>query len=205
MAEKKGEMDNLTEKNPLVATVMSKPLPQILDEMDDNIRAAAEAARKAEDAARAAKDAAAQATKALAEAEKMAKEARKAGQLAAETATIAAVEAARKVETAAKKAVGAANTAKSAQKAVEESILAISKELIEAKKYTKRIQEHETSLLNRIEILEKKFKKLEIKDHIYEEKVEYESVNGIISMSGKTDPVLEQIWGNPIDAAYDKL
>ena len=38
--------------------IMSKPLPQILDEMDENIRAAAEAARKAEEAARAAKEAA---------------------------------------------------------------------------------------------------------------------------------------------------
>ncbi len=39
------------------AKIMSKPLPQILDEMDENIRAAAEAARKAEEAAKAAKDA----------------------------------------------------------------------------------------------------------------------------------------------------
>ena len=36
--------------------IMRKPLPQILDEMEDNIRAAAEAARRAEDAAKLAKE-----------------------------------------------------------------------------------------------------------------------------------------------------
>ena len=38
--------------------IMTKPLPQILDEMEANIRAAAEAARKAEEAAKAARGAA---------------------------------------------------------------------------------------------------------------------------------------------------
>ena len=57
---------------------MSKPLPQILDEMDDNITAAAAAARKAEEAARAAKDAAGAASKAASVAEKRAEEAKKA-------------------------------------------------------------------------------------------------------------------------------
>jgi hypothetical protein len=205
MAEKKGEMDNLIEQKPLPATTMSKPLPQILDEMDDNIRAVAEIAQKAEESARAAKNAAAQATKASAEAEKIAEEARAAGQMAAETATIAAVEAARKVEAAAKKAVEAANTAKSAQKVVEESIIAISKELIEAKKYTQSIQEHETLLLSRIEILEKKAKKLEKTDRVYDKETEYDKVTQILSMTGKNDLVLEQIWDNHKDAAYDTL
>jgi len=58
--------------------IMSKGLPQILDELDDNIRAAAEAARKAEEAARAAKDAANAATIASKKAEKRAEEAIKA-------------------------------------------------------------------------------------------------------------------------------
>jgi len=51
-----------------------KPLPQILDEMEDSIRVAAEAARRAEGAARAAREAALAATKASAEGEKMAEE-----------------------------------------------------------------------------------------------------------------------------------
>ena len=34
--------------------ILTKPLPQILDEVDDNIRAATEAARRAEEAAKAA-------------------------------------------------------------------------------------------------------------------------------------------------------
>jgi len=79
-----------------------KSLPQILDEMDDNIRAAAEAARKAEEAARAAAQAAGYATKASTDAEKRAEEAKKAGQLAAKTAIKAAAEAARKAEETAK-------------------------------------------------------------------------------------------------------
>ncbi|OGO18871.1 MAG: hypothetical protein A2Z15_09320 [Chloroflexi bacterium RBG_16_50_11] len=47
-----------------------KPLPQILDEMDDNIRAAAEAARRAYEATKAAIEATGAAAKASAEAEK---------------------------------------------------------------------------------------------------------------------------------------
>ena len=74
-------------KPPTKAKIMSKPLPQILDEMDENIRAAAEAARKAEEAARAAKQAAGDAHRASTEAEKRAEEARQAGQMAAEKAT----------------------------------------------------------------------------------------------------------------------
>ena len=38
--------------------ILTKPLPRILDEMDGNIRAAMEAARRAEEAARLAKSAA---------------------------------------------------------------------------------------------------------------------------------------------------
>jgi hypothetical protein len=34
---------------------------------------------------------------------------------------------------------------------------------------------------------------------------EYDKVTQILSMTGKTDPVLEQMWDNPQDAAYDKL
>ncbi len=55
--------------------IMSKPLPIILDEMDDNIRAAAEAARRAEEAARCAKQAPVVATKASDEAKRAGQEA----------------------------------------------------------------------------------------------------------------------------------
>jgi len=58
------------------AKIMRKPLPQILDEMDANIAAAIEAARRAEEAARLAKDAAVSATKASKEAEARAIEAK---------------------------------------------------------------------------------------------------------------------------------
>jgi phage shock protein A len=67
--------------------VWGKPLPQILDEMDDNIRAAAQAAKKAEEAARAAKQAAGDAHRASTEAERRAEEALLAGIKAAEIAT----------------------------------------------------------------------------------------------------------------------
>ncbi len=63
--------------------ILTKPLPQILDEMDDNITASAEAARKAEAAARAAKEAAGAATNSSKEAAKRADEARQAGEKAA--------------------------------------------------------------------------------------------------------------------------
>ncbi len=76
--------------------ILTKPLPQILDEMDKNIRAAAEAARRAQEAARVARGAAGDSTKASREATKGAQEARKAGEKAAETATRAATEAAAK-------------------------------------------------------------------------------------------------------------
>ncbi|MBN1160598.1 MAG: hypothetical protein JXA17_01435 [Dehalococcoidales bacterium] len=92
--------------------VWGKPLPQILDEMDENIRAAALAARKAEEAARAAKEAAGAGTKAAVEAEKRAQEAKKAGQIAAKTALKAAADAARKAEETAKAARLAAQKAK---------------------------------------------------------------------------------------------
>ena len=101
------------------AKIMSKPLPQILDEMDANIRAAAEAARKAEEAARAAKQAAGDATKASSVAEKRAEDARQAGQVAAETATRAAADAATKAEETAYAARTAAEEA--ARKAEEEA------------------------------------------------------------------------------------
>ena len=91
MPEKKGEILNITDKMPR-AKIMSKPLPQILDELDDNIRTAAEAARKAGEAAKVAKDAASQATKASAEVEKWAEEIRQAGTKSGETALLERVE-----------------------------------------------------------------------------------------------------------------
>ncbi len=48
--------------------ILTKPLPQILDEMDKNIRAAAEAARRAQEAAKVAREAAGDSTKASKEA-----------------------------------------------------------------------------------------------------------------------------------------
>jgi hypothetical protein len=51
--------------------IISKSLPKILDDMDENIRAAAEAARRSEEAARAAKQAADFATLASSEVAKM--------------------------------------------------------------------------------------------------------------------------------------
>ena len=83
--------------------IMTKPLPQILDEMEANIRAAAEAAKRAEEEAKAARGAAGAATTASAEAAKRAEEARQAGESAAETATRAATDAATKAEETARK------------------------------------------------------------------------------------------------------
>jgi len=91
--------------------ILTKPLPQILDEMDANIKAAAEAAAQAQEAARLAKAAAGEATSASIEAAERAEEARKAGEKAAEDATQAAAEAAAKAE----------DTARAAQKAAEEA------------------------------------------------------------------------------------
>jgi len=71
-------------KKPEPMKIMSKPLPQILDEMDTNIEAATEAARRAEEAAKLANQAAISATKASKEAETRAIEAREAAGKAAE-------------------------------------------------------------------------------------------------------------------------
>ena len=59
-------------------SLMRKPLPQILDEMDGNIRAAIEAARRAEEASRSAREAAAAAIKASGVDAEMSEAARKA-------------------------------------------------------------------------------------------------------------------------------
>jgi hypothetical protein len=85
-------IDNKISTEPLkrVKKVQQKPLPQILDEMDDNIRAAAEAARRAEEAARSANQAAGDAHRASTEAEKRAEESLKSGIKAAKKATQAA-------------------------------------------------------------------------------------------------------------------
>jgi hypothetical protein len=72
------------------AKVIQKPLPQILDEMDENIRAAAEASRKAEEAARLAKQAASDAHSSSTKAEKQAEESLISGMKAAKKATQAA-------------------------------------------------------------------------------------------------------------------
>jgi predicted RNase H-like HicB family nuclease len=69
-----------------------KPLPDILDEMDANIRAAAEAVRRAEEAAKAAREAADVATKASKEAAKRAEEARIVGEKAVQDAESAVTE-----------------------------------------------------------------------------------------------------------------
>jgi len=78
--------------------IVVRPLPQILDEIEANIRATAEAARRAEEAARLAREAVGAATKASEEAAKRAIEARQAGEKAAEEAIRAANGAARKAE-----------------------------------------------------------------------------------------------------------
>ena len=62
------------------AKILTKPLPQILDEMDANIEAAADAARRAEAAAITSGEAAKAASRASLEASHMADEARKAGE-----------------------------------------------------------------------------------------------------------------------------
>jgi hypothetical protein len=90
--------------------VLRKPLPQIIDELDDNIRAAAEAGRKALEAAQAAAQAANAATNASMEAEKRAGEARQAGLLASQN-TIKAVA---KTEAQFKKTTGEISTSNAA-------------------------------------------------------------------------------------------
>ena len=154
--------------------IMTKPLPQILDEMEANIRAAAEAAKKAEEAAKAARGAAGAATTASIEAGKRAEEARLAGESAADTATRAANEAATKAENtamaarevaegAARKAeevdIGARHTAEAFEKAAEAATRASKEAAAEA------VREGEeaikTELLPRIEMLEKRLKNIE--------------------------------------------
>jgi hypothetical protein len=118
-----------------IGRIISKPLPQILDEMDENIRSAIDATRRTEEAARAAKQAAVDATKAANDAEKRAEEARKAGQMAAETATKAAAQSAAKAEKVFKAAIAASEAAaqaaeesqKNAQNAIEAFKVAIEK------------------------------------------------------------------------------
>ena len=86
-----GSVDSITrQEHP---EVMTKPLPQILDEMEANIRAAAEAAKRAEEASKSARGAAGAATTASIEAGKRVEEARQAGESAAETAIRAAAKA----------------------------------------------------------------------------------------------------------------
>lgn len=88
--------------------IQTKTLPSILDEMEGNIRLAAEAARRAEEAARASKEAAGAATMAS-------EEARRAGETAAQEATKQArdalAEAARMAREAAVEAEGVAKEA----------------------------------------------------------------------------------------------
>ena len=84
--------------------ILTKPLPIILDEMEANIRAAAEAARRAEEAARIA-------TRAASEAEERAEEARMAGETAAKEATAAAADTATSVKWLGRQAVAASRTA----------------------------------------------------------------------------------------------
>lgn len=158
------------------AKVIQKPLPQILDEMDENIRAVAEAARKAEEAARAAKQSAIEGIKASTEAGKRAEEARLAGQIAAEKASKAAAEAATKAEAIAKLARIAAQEAgtkageadkatkaaiKAFRQAAQESALKAIRETAEAKKIVRRLKKHEASLVYRIDSLEKRFSNIE--------------------------------------------
>jgi hypothetical protein len=73
--------------------VMRKSLPQILDEMDANIRAAIEASLRAMEAAKAAGEAAEAAIKASDEVENRAEQARRAGEKAASEAVAASKEA----------------------------------------------------------------------------------------------------------------
>ncbi len=91
--------------------ILTKPLPQILDEMEANIRAAAVAAKKAEESAMAARGAAGAANTASTEAAKRAEEAHLAGESAAAKATQSASDAASKAEATAKAAKNVAEKA----------------------------------------------------------------------------------------------
>ncbi|RAL70960.1 Tail fiber protein [Dehalococcoides mccartyi] len=84
--------------------IMTKPLPIILDEMEANIRAAAEAARRAEEAAKQASASAGTSMRAAEVAEKRAEDARLAGENAAAVAKKAAAEAVAKAAEATAKA-----------------------------------------------------------------------------------------------------
>ena len=78
MADENTGLPNVekTEKSPQVPV---KPLPQVLAEIEDNIRTAINAAKKAEEAAKLAKQASAATAKAAGEAVKRAEETRQAG------------------------------------------------------------------------------------------------------------------------------
>jgi Mg2+ and Co2+ transporter CorA len=181
------EIDNkmsvATEPLREVYKVRRKPLPQILDEMDDNIRAAAYAAQKAEEAAKAGKQAAVAATQASNEAGKRAEEARLAGIKAAETATKAASDAASKAEAVALAAKAAAEVAaRKAEEAVEaaraaaetfrkaaeeavrkvETIIAASKkEAVQFKEAVQEVHTAEAKMLQRIKSLEERLATIE--------------------------------------------
>jgi len=128
--------------------VVRKSLPQILDEMEANIIAAAEASRRALEAAKAAGEAAGAATKVSGEAEKRAEEARRAGEKAAESATRAAASAAAKAE----------ETAKSARKSAEEA----ARKAEEASRTANRaFLDIKAELLQPIKSLEERVKNLE--------------------------------------------
>ncbi len=95
-----GSVDRITtQEHPVDRT---KPLPQILDKIEENITLVAQAASKAEEAAKSARKVAESATRAFSEAEKRVEEARKAGEKAVEDATRAAAEAVAKAEEAIK-------------------------------------------------------------------------------------------------------
>ena len=110
--------------------ILSIPLPEILDEMEANITAAAEAARKAEAAARVSGEAAKAATNASDEASKRAIEARKAGEKAAGEAARVAAEAISKVEQVAKNASALAELLNSA---IMEAVITLEKRLTSKK------------------------------------------------------------------------
>ena len=124
----------MAEERPKISV---RPLPEILDGIEANIRATTEAARRAEEAARAAREAAGAATKASTGAEKRAEEARKAGEKAAKQATRAAAEAASKAE----------KRARAALEAAEEA--------------GRKTEEIAATMLQRVELLEKRLKSLE--------------------------------------------
>ena len=95
--------------------ILTKPLPEILEEMEKNIKAATEAATKAEQAAHDARIAEESATEAATQATSRAEEAtlaaREAAEVAKRTSEEAAKEASRKAEQAAKEARKAEETA----------------------------------------------------------------------------------------------